>query len=97
MRFASEMFDRYKSTLSQITDFGELSSYLDGLHLDRQFLDFAKRTDRIVPGPGEWKETEEYMMPQLKALVGRYSKLDDEAFYRFYLDIDETVSVAIGQ
>lgn len=97
MRFASEMFDRYKSTLSQITDFGELSSYLDGLHLDRQFLDFAKRTDRIVPGPGEWKETEEYMMSQLKALVGRYSKLDDEAFYRFYLDIDETVSVAIGQ
>lgn len=97
MRFASEMFDRYKSTLSQITDFGELSSYLDGLRLDRQFLDFAKRTDRIVPGPGEWKETEEYMMPQLKALVGRYSKLDDEAFYRFYLDIDETVSVAIGQ
>ena len=97
MRFASDMFDRYKSTLSQITDFGELSSYLDGLHLDRQFLDFAKRTDRIVPGPGEWKETEEYMMPQLKALVGRYSKLDDEAFYRFYLDIDETVSVAIGQ
>ena len=97
MRFASEMFDRYKSTLSQITDFGELSSYLDGLHLDRQFLDFAKRTDRIVPGPGEWKETEEYMMPQLKALVGRYSKLDDEAFYRFYLDIDETVSAAIGQ
>lgn len=97
MRFASEMFDRYKSTLSQIADFGELSSYLDGLHLDRQFLDFAKRTDRIVPGPGEWKETEEYMMPQLKALVGRYSKLDDEAFYRFYLDIDETVSVAIGQ
>lgn len=97
MRFASEMFDRYKSTLSQITDFDELSSYLDGLHLDRQFLDFAKRTDRIVPGPGEWKETEEYMMPQLKALVGRYSKLDDEAFYRFYLDIDETVSVAIGQ
>lgn len=95
MRFASEMFDRYKSTLSQITDFGELSSYLDGLHLDRQFLDFAKRTDRIVPGPGEWKETEEYMMPQLKALVGRYSKLDDEAFYRFYLEIDETVKTAV--
>lgn len=97
MRFASEMFDRYKSTLSQITDFGELSSYLDGLHLDRQFLDFAAHTDKIVPRPGEWEKSESYMMPQLKALVGRYSKLDDEAFYRFYLDIDETVSVAIGQ
>ncbi len=37
------------------------------------------------------------MMPQLKALVGRYSKLDDEAFYRFYLDIDETVKAALQQ
>ena len=41
-------------------------------------------------------KTEGYMMPQLKALVGRYSKLDDEAFYRFYLDIDETIKVALG-
>jgi hypothetical protein len=35
------------------------------------------------------------MMPQLKALVGRYSKLDDEAFYRFYLPIDETIQIAL--
>ena len=97
MRFASEMFDRYKSRLSGISDFRELSYYLDGLHLDRQFLDFAEKTDGIVPRPGEWAETEAYMMPQLKALVGRYSKLDDEAFYRFYLDIDETVAIALRQ
>ena len=97
MRFASEMFDRYKSRLSGISDFRELSDYLDGLHLDRQFLDFAEKADGIVPRPGEWAETEAYMMPQLKALVGRYSKLDDEAFYRFYLDIDETVAIALRQ
>lgn len=96
MRFASHIFDRYKSTLSQIDDFSSLSEYLDGLRLDRKFLDFAKNTDGIVPGEGEWEKTEGYMMPQLKALVGRYSKLDDEAFYRFYLDIDETIKVALG-
>lgn len=96
MRFASHIFDRYKSTLSQIDDFSRLSEYLDGLRLDRKFLDFAKNTDGIVPEEGEWEKTEGYMMPQLKALVGRYSKLDDEAFYRFYLDIDETIKVALG-
>lgn len=95
MRFASEMFDRYKSTLSGIDDFAELSEYLDGLDLAGKFLDFAAHTDKIVPRPGEWEKSESYMMPQLKALVGRYSKLDDEAFYRFYLDIDETVSMAV--
>ena len=97
MRFASEMFDRYKSTLSGIDDFGELSEYLDGLDLAGKFLDFAAHTDKIVPRPGEWEKSESYMMPQLKALVGRYSKLDDEAFYRFYLDIDETVKAALQQ
>ena len=35
------------------------------------------------------------MMPQLEALVGRYSKLDDEAFYRFYLEIDDAIGVAV--
>ncbi len=46
MRFASEMFDRYKSTLSGIDDFGELSEYLDGLDLAGKFLDFAAHTDK---------------------------------------------------
>ena len=34
-------------------------------------------------------------MPQINALVGRYSKLDDEAFYRFYLPIDDILLSAI--
>jgi len=37
-----------------------------------------------------------YMMPQLKALVGRFSKLGDEAFYRFYLPIDDTIQAALN-
>jgi hypothetical protein len=35
------------------------------------------------------------MMPQINALVGRYSKLDEEAFYRFYLPVDETIKTAL--
>jgi hypothetical protein len=34
-------------------------------------------------------------MPQLKALVGRFSKLSDEAFYRFYVPIDDTIQAAL--
>ena len=32
------------------------------------------------------------MLPQLKALVGRFSKLGDEAFYRFYIPIEDSES-----
>lgn len=95
MRFASAMFDKYRSELIQIDDFGQLERWLDAHHLDRQFLDYAAAKDGLKPGPGEWKESEEYMMVQIKALVGRYSKVGEEAFYRFYIGIDKTLQVAL--
>lgn len=94
MRFASAMFDTYRDRLSSISDFSELETWLSELRLDRKFLDYAAK-DGIVPRPGEWEKTEPYIMPQLNALVGRYSKLEDEAFYRFYLDIDDTIRTAV--
>lgn len=95
MRFASSMFDRFRTSLAAIDDFAALESYLDRIGLEQEFLDYAAKTDGIKPVPGEWDKTRSYMLPQLKALVGRYSKLDDEAFYRFYLPVDETIKAAI--
>ena len=94
MRFASAMFDRYRRTLASIDDFGALSRYLDALDLKSRFLEYAAG-EGVVLKPSEEKDFDTYMMPQIKALTGRYSKLDDEAFYRFYLEIDETVAKAI--
>lgn len=95
MRFASDVFDRYKSRLSGISDFEELSRYLESLDLGTQFLEYAEKVDGIKAAKGEWEESRTYMMPQINALVGRYSKLDDEAFYRFYIPIDETIQTAL--
>ncbi len=95
MRFASAMFDKYKSRLTKINDFDELSSYLESLSLGAQFLEYAEKVDGIKADKGEWEESRPYMMPQINALVGRYSKLDDEAFYRFYLPVDETIQAAL--
>lgn len=96
MRFASAMFDRYGKELSGIDDFDTLRRYLDGLDLDAGFLEYAEKVDGIKPEKGEWAESRPYMMPQINALVGRYSKLDDEAFYRFYLPIDDTIQAALA-
>lgn len=95
VRFASSMFDRYRGSLTQIEDFDKLSSWLDSIDLERQFLDYAARVDGLKPETGEWEKTKEYMMPQLKALTGRFSRLEEEAFYRFYLPIDETIEYAL--
>lgn len=95
VRFASSMFDRYRGALSQIDDFDRLSSWLDGIGLEKQFLEFAAETDGLKPKDGEWEKTRDYMMPQLKALTGRFSKLDDEAFYRFYMPVDDVIEYAL--
>mgnify|MGYP003292523134 FL=1 len=95
MRFAQSMFDKYRGTLAGINDFDRLDKWLDEVGLASQFLEYASIVDGLKPEEGEWSETESYMMPQLKALVGRFSKLGDEAFYRFYLPVDDTIQAAL--
>ena len=95
MRFASTMFDKYKSALAGISDFTVLEKYLHDIDLERQFLDYAARVDGFKPAAGEWEKSREYMMPQINGLVGRFSKVGEEAFYRFYLSIDDSIRKAL--
>ena len=95
MRFASDVFDRYRSTLLEIDDYATLTAFLDGLDLPGRFIRFASEKDGLVLKPGEWEETAPYLMPQIRALVGRYSKLGDNAYFKLYLPVDEAVKVAL--
>ena len=95
VRFASSMFDKYKGDLSKISDFTALERFLAGIDLEQQFLDFATSVDGIKPAAGEWEKSKVYMLPQINGLVGRFSKVGEEAFYRFYLPIDETIQEAL--
>lgn len=96
VRFAQTMFDKYRGSLASINDFDTLDTYLEGIDLASQFLSYASEVDGIKPAKGEWEESSPYMMPQLKALVGRFSKLEDEAFHRFYIPIDDTIQAALN-
>jgi carboxyl-terminal processing protease len=95
MRFSSAMFDRYKGTLSGISDFDELNRFLDSMDIPSKFRDYASRVDGITCTTEEWNATEEYLLPQLRALIGRYSKLGEDAFYKMYLGVDTTIRKAI--
>ena len=95
MRFASSMFDRYSRELSAIDSFVELERWMMSEDIEGKFLEYASREDNLRPVKGEWEESREYMLPQIFGLVGRYSKVGEEAFYRFYLPIDETIQTAL--
>ena len=96
MRFASAYFDSHKAELQSIASYDRLLSYLDSADLERKFLAFAKEKENLVPDAG-WAGDRPYMMAQIRALVGRYSKLGDNAFYHLYLKVDRVFEKAMEQ
>ena len=96
MRFASAFFDTHRQELSQIDDYDRLLGYLDRAGLERQFLAFARERDGLVPKPEEWATDKQYMMTQVQALVGRYSKLGDKAYYHLFLQTDDVFKAAMA-
>lgn len=96
MRFASATFDRYRDRLLAVGSYEAMDRFFASVDIPAQFRAFAASRDGIRPAAGEWEETAPYLVPQLKALVARYTKLGDNAFYRYYLPVDETVKVALA-
>ena len=94
MRFASRVFDRNAARLREIDSFEDMDRFLSGLNLRVEFPAFAKK-DGITCSQADWEESAPYLVPQLHALISRYSKLGENAFYKYYLPIDFTVTKAI--
>ena len=96
VRFASYWFDTHKAEINRLQSYSELEAYIRGARLERAFLSFAESRDRLKCTEAEWDKTKVYLMPQINALVGRYSPLGENAFYRLYLPIDKTVQKALA-
>ncbi|MGN0202658.1 MAG: S41 family peptidase [Candidatus Cryptobacteroides sp.] len=96
MRYASAIFDKYGDTLAQIDDYAKLESFLDKLNIPSDFREYAAKTDGITVSQKEWDETEKYLLPQIRGLIGRYSRLGENAYYKMYIGVDNTLRKAIG-
>ena len=94
MRFASAIFDRYAEKLRSIDSYAAMDRFLNGLNLKVEFPAFTKK-EGIGCTEAEWDETSPYLVPQLHALIARYSKLGENAFYKYYLPVDYTVTKAL--
>lgn len=95
MRYAAYIFDRFKYSLSPIDSYPALERFLEGLNIPVTFRDFALRKDGIKATDEEWEKSAPYMLPQIRALVGRYSALGENVFYKLYLPVDEVVKAAM--
>ena len=95
MRFAADMFDKYRSQLREIDSYEGMDPFLKRIDVPGQFRQYALRRDGITVKDDEYADTLPYLEPQLNALVARYSKLGENAFYKYYLPVDNTVTVAL--
>ena len=94
VKFANQMADRHRAALQQIRDMDALERFLDGLDLKRQFIAYTSSLG-VVPSPEEWEVSGQTILVQVRALIGRSTPMNDEAFYPIYLQIDNVVQTAL--
>ena len=70
--------------------FEDLERLVATIDIGGEFLEYARRNG-VVPGKGEWKESREIVELQLCGLIGRYTVLDDNAFYPYILRLDNVI------
>ena len=95
VRFASSMMDRYGDSLLEISSFADMDAFLSSRGIAGQFRSYATRRDGISCTDEEWKRTAPYLVPEVYALVSRYSRLGENAFYKYYLPVDTTLQAAL--
>ena len=95
MRFAAAMFDKYAKQILPIDNYADMDAFLKRIDIPGEFRRFALNRDGITVSDAEYAETLPYLQPQLNALVARYSKLNENAFYKYYLPVDTTVEAAL--
>lgn len=92
MKFSIRMADRYRKELQAIENLAELNTLMDSMNLEREFKNYL-RDNSIRVVESQWKISEDIIMTQIRAMIGRYSKLEDEAFYPIFAEIDNVIQL----
>lgn len=87
MKYSVKLADIYRSQLKHIKTLPQLRSFMNGINFKRGFLSFAA-ANGVVPKNGEWEKSGDIIITEIKGLFGRYSALEDDAFYSYILDVD---------
>ena len=93
VKYASEAADKYRSELRDVASLDELNALLDSMDLENCFLAYL-RLKGVTVDMEQWRVSRQFVLTQLRALVGRYSSLDDNAFYPILAEIDNVIQTA---
>lgn len=94
VKFANRICDEFRPKIREIKDMASLNRFFSTLDLKSRFISFAK-SNGVELKAGEWEASGDYILTQVKAMIGRNTPMDDNAFYPIYLKIDKTVQRAL--
>ena len=88
VKFANKFSDRHRTRMRTIKDMDALYAFLQSI--------ISKRIHRLYnkwdnPLNLDWKISGDILMTQVKAVIGRYTPMGDDAFYPIYLENDNVV------
>ncbi|MDR1416237.1 MAG: S41 family peptidase [Prevotellaceae bacterium] len=93
-KYALQFADSNRKRLNSIKTFAELNTYLKREQLMSKFTSYASRNG-VSGAEEELRASRQLISSQLKAQIGRNTPLDDDGFYPFLENIDNTLQVAI--
>ena len=96
VKYANRVADQYRTTLLEIRDLPALNRFLDGVGLEAGFLSYAA-SQGVVPAGRDWEISGQTVLIQLRALIGRHTPMNDDAFYPIYLQLDNVVDAAMDR
>ncbi len=94
MRYSIVMADKYRKELRECTNINQLNKVLKTMDIEQGFQQYVS-DHGIKINQKQWNESKEVLMTQVRALIGRYSSMDDNAFYPLISKIDNVIQIAI--
>lgn len=91
VKYSAKLAEMYKNELRQVKEFGDLEKLVGRIDIENGFIDFAAENGMRKPSAEEWNKSKFFIVTQVKGLFGRYSVLDDLAFYPYILGVDNVI------
>jgi carboxyl-terminal processing protease len=94
IRFSMDYADRHRKELSSINNLEELEAFFAQTSLMQEFLAYLRKQG-IRPVSSQWEECGDILMTQIKAYIGRNTRLEDNGFYPYLGKIDNVLQKAL--
>ncbi len=93
-KFSSLVADEFRGELKTIKNLEALDLFYKKIGIENRFLRYLE-SKGVKPLPGEWSQCREVAITQVEAYIGRYTQLEDRAFYPIISRVDNVIKVAL--